>query len=252
MHRPFKLLLLFHLLLFPGLLEAVELLDGPHVETTDTTATIRWKTDVECGTRIRFGISSDKLDQKAGEGVAIEHSAVLTSLTPSTTYYFTVGTARVALGNGSFKTSGDGKPSKNDASSTAPTQPAKTSNATPTPKPKPKQPATPTLQPPPLRQIWGDISSLEDHFIRHGPDFNSKSAEHYAQQAWLFLQRAMDENLPTKYDESDGTIRIFDPKTGSFAAYRRDGRARTYFKPGSRDYFQRQPGNVVRLKRPQK
>lgn len=247
MYPLFKLLLLLNLFLFSGLLEAVELQDGPHVEITNTTATIRWKTDVECGTRIRFGQSADKLDQKAGEGVAIEHSAILTSLKPSTTYFFTVGTARTALGNGSFKTTGDGKPAKNDStSSTAQAPQAKTTDS----KPKPPKPSTP--QPPPLRQIWGDISSLEDHFIRHGPDFNSKSAEHYAQQAWYFLQRAMDENLPTKYDESDGTIRIFDPKTGAFAAYRRDGRARTYFKPGSRDYFQRQPGNVVRLKRPQK
>ena len=102
---------------------------------------------------------------------------------------------------------------------------------------------------PPLRKIWGDIDSLQDHYERHGPDFSSRSAEEYAQQAWLFLQRAIDEELPAKLDDEDGTVRIYDPKTKAFAAYRRDGRARTYFKPNSASYFDRQPGKLVRLKR---
>ena len=45
-------------------------------------------------------------------------------------------------------------------------------------------------------------------------------------------------------DDSDGTIRVWDPKTRAFAAYNRDGTTRTYFKPGSPDYFERQPGRL--------
>jgi hypothetical protein len=43
-------------------------------------------------------------------------------------------------------------------------------------------------------------------------------------------------------------LRVWDPKTRSFAAYTREGLTKTYFKPGSPDYFERQPGRPVRLK----
>lgn len=39
--------------------------------------------------------------------------------------------------------------------------------------------------------------------------------------------------------------RVFDPKTGAFAAYNRDGTTKTFFKPGSPGYFERQPGRIV-------
>jgi pyocin large subunit-like protein len=100
---------------------------------------------------------------------------------------------------------------------------------------------------PPLSQIWGNPASLPDHFARHGGDFGAKSAEEYAGMAWKFLQRAKAEGLPAKYDDSDGTLRVWDPKTRTFAAYHRDGRAKTFFKPDSRGYFDRQPGKSVKL-----
>jgi pyocin large subunit-like protein len=66
--------------------------------------------------------------------------------------------------------------------------------------------------------------------------------------AWEFLQRAKAEGLPAKYDESDETIRVWDAKTGTFGAYHRDGRAKTFFKPGGHGYFERQPGKLIKLK----
>ena len=53
--------------------------------------------------------------------------------------------------------------------------------------------------------------------------------------------------LPAKRD-ADGSLRVFDPATGAFAAYNRDGTTKTYFKPGSPGYFERQPGTPVDLR----
>ena len=74
------------------------------------------------------------------------------------------------------------------------------------------------------------------------------SPDDYAAKAWLFLQRAKDEGLPAKFDESDGTIRVWDGLSRSFAAYNRNFTTKTFFKPGSADYFNRQPGRAVRLR----
>ena len=48
-----------------------------------------------------------------------------------------------------------------------------------------------------------------------------------------------------KLDE-EGVRRVFDPKTRAFAAYNRNGTTKTFFKPESRDYFERQPGELVK------
>jgi pyocin large subunit-like protein len=88
--------------------------------------------------------------------------------------------------------------------------------------------------------------TLQDHYERHGADFASKSADDYAAQAWHFLQRAKREALPMKEDETDGTIRVWDPKTRSFAAYTERGRTRTYFRPNNSSYWDRQPGRPIK------
>jgi hypothetical protein len=89
---------------------------------------------------------------------------------------------------------------------------------------------------------WGNPTTLQDHFNRHGGDFNSSSPEEYAQQARDFFQRAVEEQLPTKVD-TDGTIRIYDPATNEFGSYNPDGTTKTYFKPSrGQDYWDDQPG----------
>ena len=89
---------------------------------------------------------------------------------------------------------------------------------------------------------------MADHFDRHGRDFRAASAEAYAAQAWLFLVRACADGLPAKQD-SEGVVRVFDPHSGAFAAYNRDGTTKTYFKPGRRGYFEDQPGEPVDLRK---
>ena len=104
------------------------------------------------------------------------------------------------------------------------------------------QPAAPRA-----RQTWGNMASLPDHFARHGSEFGARNAEEYAGMASQFLQRAKAEGLPAKIDGS-GVLRVFDPGSGAFGAYNRDGTTKTFFKPGRRGYFDRQPGQTVNLR----
>lgn len=97
------------------------------------------------------------------------------------------------------------------------------------------------------QQTWGRKETLADHFNRHGRDFNARDAEDYAAQAAALMQRARTSGLPAKR-AGDGTIRVFDPATGAFGAYNRDGTTKTFFKPGSPSYFDRQPGERVDLR----
>lgn len=229
---------------------AVEVKTGPMVHAAETSAGISWVTDVECGTMVRFGTVADQLIRKVEGDVGVNHAVQLTALKPGTTYYFSIGTAKKALQNGSFQTKGD--VAKSDTSA----KPAQTKPVEPKPAVKPAAKPTvpsvavkPTYTPPPTAKTWGDRRSLQDHFDRHGKDFNSKDPDHYAAQAWIFLQRAMDEGLPAKQDESDGTLRVWESKTRAFAAYNANFTTKTYFRPNSPDYFSRQPGKPVRLRR---
>lgn len=223
-------------------LAAVEIVSGPKAEVAATSAVVRWKTNVECGSRMKFGVAPDALNRKAETpGVTVDHAVTLEALQPGTTYFFSVGTARVMLATGSLTTVG--KPG-----SGGPAPPG--GDQKPSSKAKKDRPASAAAAPvrvPPLSKMWGNPGSLPDHFARHGGDFGAKSAEEYARMSWEFLQRAKAEGLPAKYDESDETLRVWDPKTHTFAAYHRDGRAKTFFKPDSRGYFDRQPGKSVKL-----
>lgn len=97
------------------------------------------------------------------------------------------------------------------------------------------------------RQTWGNISTLPDHFARHGADFEARTADEYALMARQFLVRAQKEGLPAKVDRS-GVLRVYDPRSGAFAAYNRDLTTKTFFKPGRSGYFDRQPGQSVDLR----
>jgi hypothetical protein len=225
---------------------SVEITQGPLVTPAETSARITWTTDVECGTTVRFGLQPQQLTRKEEGSVGTNHAVELSGLQPGTTYHFTAGTAKRALQTGQFTTLGKATgatppPKKTEATKPAPLPPAQNV--------KPPEPAKKTYTPPPAEKTWGDMDSLEDHYIRHGPDFQSRSAREYAAQAWLFLQRAKDEGLPAKQDD-DGTIRIWDPKSRTFAAYNRDFTTKTYFRPNSSSYFERQPGRKVRVVHP--
>jgi hypothetical protein len=237
-----RLLALLAVLLWPALLRAVEVVGDVQIEPASATSVVvRWRTDVECGTRVTYGTVPDALTKNAEGGVTAEHRVTLTGLTPGQRYHFTVGTARKKLSTGAFTMSASpssSPPTKPDTSPARSPSPERTSPAS---KPAP----TPTQKAPPARVTWGNYGSLEDHFVRHGSDFSARDAEDYARQAWAFRQRAYAAGLPMKLD-TDGTLRVFDPANGAFAAYNRNGTTKTYFKPGSRDYFTRQPGRPVK------
>lgn len=210
---------------------AAGITSGPSVEFTNgTQAVIRWSTDVSTGSRVFFGESKARMTRRAESKLGVNHSAVLPALEPGTKWFFTVGTARVPLATNSFLV--PGKTSHERA-------PPNASGATST-----THKAEPTSRAPPTRETWGYLPSLPDHFERHGHDFNAKDADDYARMAWEFRQRAKAEGLLTKVD-SEGVTRIYDPKSGAFGAYNRNGTTKTFFKPNSRDYFDRQPGELV-------
>lgn len=207
---------------------AAALVEGPAVNIAGTDATITWSTDVSTASRVQFGTSPQKLEQRADGELGAKHSVTLPRLQPGTKYFFTVGTARVPLATNSFVVGGAADVSPKVAAI----------DAVATSKP---------LRAPPTKQTWGNLSSLRDHFERHGGDFKAKDPDDYARLAWEFQQRAKAEGLPMKID-SDGVLRVFDPKSRAFAAYNRDGTTKTYFKPDSRDYFDRQPGELIKSK----
>lgn len=212
---------------------AAEITHGPGIEFTNAArAVIRWSTDVATGSRVYFGESTARMTRRA-EGVqGADHVVVLPALEPGTKWFFTTGTARVALATNTFTVPGmtarDRAPAVIGSNSTA-------------------RPPEPAKKVPPTRETWGHLPSLQDHFDRHGGDFKAKSPDEYARMAWEFRQRAKSDGLPVKVDD-EGVMRIYDRKSGAFGAYNRDGTTKTFFKPNSRDYFERQPGELMKLK----
>ncbi|TDU81451.1 hypothetical protein EI77_00760 [Prosthecobacter fusiformis] len=242
-------LYLFLLLWMCSLAHGVELLGEPKVTVTGTTATLQWKTDVACGTRVSYGPTADQLTQKAEGPVTAAHEVVLQDLKQGSTYHYSLGSARQRLHAGSFLVTGGGDvavPPKAEAPARKSVLEQMREVFTPGPKPAPQAPAT-MAQPraPPTQVTWGRMETLRDHFERHGPDFKSRNPDEYAAQAWQHLQRGRAGEVWMKWDESDGTLRVFDPKTRAFAAYNRDGTTKTFFRPGNPSYWDRQPGRPI-------
>lgn len=203
--------------------------------TTPTSAVISWQTDGETGTRVSYGPAADRLADRAEGAVGTAHEVTLSGLQPGTKYFFAVGTARKKLATGEFTASG---------SPVTGSAPVASSPATKPPSVLGRIFAPQAEAVPPTRTTWGNMGSLPDHFARHGGDFRAKDADDYARMAWQFGQQAKAGGLLVKLDE-DGTRRVYDPKSGAFAAYNANGTTKTYFKPNSSDYFARQPGRLV-------
>jgi hypothetical protein len=232
-----RLLFIFLILCGEREARAVNLIASPEISpAAEGVATVRWKLDSPAGGRVRYGLAPDRLDQTASDGVGTEHSVTLRGLQPGTRYFFSIGTARTPLTTGSFIAGKAGaapveKPSVVEKIARAITKPA-------------TMPGPVVRDAPATRLTWGYLPSLQDHFERHGRDFGAKSPDDYAAQAWRFRERAMAERLPMKLD-TDGTVRVFDPKTRAFASFNRNGTTKTYFRPDSPGYWQRQPGKPI-------
>ena len=92
---------------------------------------------------------------------------------------------------------------------------------------------------PPVAPGWSSSRALDDHFARHGADVGARTAQEYAELAARFRD---DPSHLVKIGP-DGTVRMYDPATNTFAAYTPDGITKTFFRPGSgAAYWDRQPG----------
>jgi len=88
---------------------------------------------------------------------------------------------------------------------------------------------------------WGNEDTLQDHFDRHGSDFDSKTPQEYAQQANKFYKNRSQYQVKV---DKNGVTRVYDPKTNTFGSYNADGSTKTFYKPtGGQNYFNNQPGN---------
>ena len=260
-----RLLFLFFLLCAACESRAVNLVAPPDIlPAADGATTLHWKLDSAAGGRVRYGLAPDRLDQTAADQVGADHTLTLRGLPPGTRIFYSIGTAKYPLTTGSF-IAGSGTPAAKNAPAAQTGTPTPTRKTTllqkitgiiskpsaPQPATVPKAETVPAVSPnavvhdaPATRRIWGNFSSLPDHFARHGGDFGAKSQDDYAAQAWRFRERAVTERLPMKLD-TDGTVRVFDPKTRAFAAFNRDGTAKTYFRPDNPSYWLRQPGRAI-------
>jgi len=95
----------------------------------------------------------------------------------------------------------------------------------------------------PSASAWGIPHKLPDHFKGHAKAFGAGSPDEYAIMASKFLERGQREGLPMKVSP-DGVIRVYDPATNTFGSYNPDGTTRTFFKPTSPTYWDRQPGKL--------
>jgi hypothetical protein len=233
---------LFGCLLFFSSL-GVELTSRSSIVVTGTNATLHWETDVPCGTRAQVTPAQAQIRPVPDKSPSREHDITISGLRHGVSYTVIFGTARVWLGTNAFSMDSDSAQvtSKKSAPISS-SEPVRASAKGPGASTRGEAVA------PPTKQIWGNLPSLPDHFARHGRDFGATSPEDYAQMSWAFLRQARSQGFPAKVDD-EGVIRVFDPKTGTFAAYNRDGTAKTFFKPGSKDYFERQPGDAINLKK---
>lgn len=89
---------------------------------------------------------------------------------------------------------------------------------------------------------FANTRALDDHFARHGRDVGARSAQEYAELAAKFRAEGTH---PTKVG-ADGTVRMYDPASNTFASYTPDGTIKTFFKPSSgAAYWDRQPGGLI-------
>jgi hypothetical protein len=75
------------------------LLRGPYLQVaTDTSIVIRWRTDALSRSRVRYGSSPTALDKTVDDiSLKTEHEMKLTGLTPSTKYFYSIGTLKDTL-----------------------------------------------------------------------------------------------------------------------------------------------------------
>lgn len=95
----------------------VQIVSGPSVDAKDHSATIRWKTNNQAATIVKYGTDPNNLDKEARHaGGSRDHNVTLAELQPGTTYHFAIMTeAGQTRKTGQFTTQG-GAQASNTAS----------------------------------------------------------------------------------------------------------------------------------------
>ncbi|MDR6539780.1 DUF637 domain-containing protein, partial [Variovorax soli] len=77
---------------------------------------------------------------------------------------------------------------------------------------------------------FADEAKLQDHFERHGGDFEARSATEYEARARQFLTGPKPDNVLEK-NRPNGDVVRFNPATDEFGVISSDRKIRTYYKP---------------------
>ena len=104
------------------------------------------------------------------------------------------------------------------------------------------------LPAPPIQEVspyaaigFASKQKLQEHFVKHGREFSSPSAEAYLAKAQQLRDRVLKPPLLEGIRPSDGVITRFDPASGAFLAYDKNRTIRTFFKPDNGErYYHRQ------------
>jgi len=75
---------------------------GPYLQIGNPhSIIIRWRTDIDTNSRLRYGMGSNSLDQRVDSlNITTEHEVTLTGLLPNTKYYYSVETMNEVLSSG--------------------------------------------------------------------------------------------------------------------------------------------------------
>lgn len=76
----------------------------------------------------------------------------------------------------------------------------------------------------------------DQHFRRHGAEFNAKSAAEYEQLAATFAQRKGEDGVESFYSKGKNLF-MYEQTTNSFLIQKPNGDLMTFFKPTSATYW---------------
>src|SRR6266436_8660472 len=94
--RPAALTLALFLALCQSVLaQTVSVTRGPYLQTgTPTSVTVKWRTDVQTDSCVRYGTSLSSLTgQTCASTSTTDHVVKLSGLSPDTQYYYSIGTS---------------------------------------------------------------------------------------------------------------------------------------------------------------
>ena len=89
-----------------------------------------------------------------------------------------------------------------------------------------------------IKNYFRDSEKMQEHFLEHGEQTNSQSAEEYLIKANAVLQNSSTKRKPER-DDGDNDMVYYLPSTGEIVFVSSEGYIRTYFIADD-EYFERQ------------